>query len=142
MNKANLKKILNVLIESIDDKRVLYNLEKDVFPYVVKNRTKKKDNEEDDLTEEQKLQLEEGLRDIEEGNTFTLDEFNDHMEKLYPGFKAQIKKRREKEEKNIKKSSGRKLKKKLHKRIEKIKSKYVLNVLLNDIMPDSLNKEY
>lgn len=42
MDKTNLKKILMVLVEGISDKRVLYNLEKDVFPYVIKHRSKKK----------------------------------------------------------------------------------------------------
>lgn len=138
MNKTNLKKVLNALVDSITDKQVLYDLEKDVFPYVIKNRTKKKDNEESELTEEQKLELEESLREADNGNTITMEEFEDEMEKLHPGFKARIKKSREKKEKKIKKSSRGKLRKKLHSRIDRIKSKYVLNVLLNDIMPDSL----
>ena len=138
MNKINLKKILHALVESIKEKRTLYNLEKDVFPYVIKNRTKKKDNEELDLTEEQKLRLEKSITEVDARNTITMEEFEEQLEKHHPGFKKKMAKRREKKEKKIRKSSKKKLRKKLHSLIDEIKSKYVLNVFLNDIMPDSL----
>lgn len=138
MNKANLKKILHALVESISDKHTLYHLQKDAFPYVIKNRTKKKDNEELNLTEEQKLRLEEGIRQADAGETITMEEFEEQMEEHHPGYKKMTKKHREKMEKKIRESCKKELKKKLHSRIDKIKSKYVLNVLLNDVMPDSL----
>ncbi|MGN6532186.1 MAG: hypothetical protein ACTHK0_10575 [Ginsengibacter sp.] len=139
MNRKDHKKILHVLIESIKSKSMLYNLEKDAFPYVIKNRTKKKDRQELILTEEQKQELEEAIHQVETGDTLTSEEFEDQMENRYPGFKKRMKKRREEEKKRIDKSSKKKLKKKLHSRIDGINSKYVLNILLTDIMPNCLD---
>lgn len=82
--------------------------------------------------------MESAIRDVEAGKTITMKDFEKELEKLHPGHKDRMKKQREKEAKKIKNSSRKRLKKKLHKQIDGIKSKYILKILLNDIMPDSL----
>ena len=135
MKKAELKKILHAMIDSLDDKHILYDLEKDIFPYVIKYRTKKMDEADDDLTEEQIKQLDETIRQADAGETITLKEVKKSFAKWLPDDDKQKKK----EEKKISKISKKKLRKKLHALIDGIDSKYVLNVLLDDIMPDALN---
>ena len=135
MKKAELKKILHAMIDSLDDKHTLYDLEKDIFPYVINYRTKKMDEADDDLTEEQIKQLDETIRQADAGETITLKEVKKSFAKWLPDDDKQKKK----EEKKISKISRKKLRKKLHALIDGIDSKYVLNVLLDDIMPDALN---
>ena len=135
MKKAELKKILHAMVNSLKDKHILYDLEKDVFPYVIKYRTKKMDKADDDLTEEQILQLDESIRQADAREMITLKEFKKSFAEWLPDEKKQKKK----EEKKISKISKKKLRKKLHLLIDKIDRKYVLNVLLDDIMPDALN---
>lgn len=135
MKKAELKKILNAMIDSLNDKHVLYDLEKDIFPYVINYRTKKMDEADDDLTEDQIKQLDETIRQADAGETITLKEVKKSFAKWLPDENKQ----KEKEEKKISKISKKKLRKKLHALIDGIDSKYVLNVLLDDIMPDALN---
>jgi hypothetical protein len=135
MKKAELKKILHAMIDSLDDKHVLYDLEKNVFPYVIKYRTKEMDAADDDLTEEQILQLDETIRHPDAGETITLKE----VKKSFARWLPDEDKQKQKEEKKISNISRKKLKKKLHARIDEIDSKYVLNVLIDDIMPDALN---
>ena len=62
MKKAELKRILHSMIESLTDKHVLYDLKEDIFPYVIKYRTKKMDKADDDLSEEQIMKLDETIR--------------------------------------------------------------------------------
>ena len=138
MNKKNLKKILVNSVDGISNKRMLYCLENSFFPSEIKRHTKEK-AQADNLSEEQKLESEETIQDSEAENTIVIGKFSEEFEKLYPDFKDQVKKRREKDAKKIKNISRKKLKKKLNKRIDGIKSKYVLKALVNDFMPDSLN---
>ena len=135
MKKAELRKLLHAMINSLDDKHVLYDLEKDIFPYVINFRTKKMDKADDDLTEEQSIQLDETIRQADAGETITLKEVKKSFAKWIPDDDKQKKK----EEKKISKTSRKKLRKKLHAIIDGIDSKYVLNVFLDDIMPDALN---
>jgi hypothetical protein len=135
MKKAELKKILHAMIDSLDDKHVLYDLEKDIFPYVINYRTKKMDEADDDLTEEQIVQLDETIRQPDSGETVTLKE----VKKSFARWLPDDDKQRIKEEKKISKTSKKKLRKKLHALIDGIDSKYLLNVFLDDIMPDALN---
>ena len=123
------------MIDSLDDQHVLYDLEKNVFPYVIKYRTKEMDAADDDLTEEQIQQLDETIRHPDEGETITLKE----VKKSFARWLPDEDKQKRKEEKKISNISRKKLKKKLHARIDEIDSKYVLNVLVDDIMPDALN---
>jgi hypothetical protein len=135
MKKAELKRLLHAMINSLDDKHVLYDLEKDIFPYVINYRTKKMDEADDDLTEEQIIQLDETIRQPDAGETITLKEVKKSFAKWLPDDDKQ----KIKEEKKISKTSKKKLRKKLHACVDEIDSKYVLNVLLDDIMPDALN---
>jgi ABC-type phosphate transport system auxiliary subunit len=135
MKKAELKKILHAMIDSLTDKRILYDLEKDVFPYVIKYRTKKMDEADDDLTEEQIIQLDETFSQADAGETITLKE----VKKSFAGWLPDDDKQKKKEEKKILEISKKKLRNKLHSLIDEIDNKYVLNVLLDDIMPDALN---
>jgi vacuolar-type H+-ATPase subunit H len=135
MKKAELRKVLHAMVNSLDDKHVLYDLEKDIFPYVINFRTKKMDKADDELTEEQSMQLDETIRQADAGETITLKEVKKSFAKWIP----EDDKQKRKEEKKISKTSRKKLRKKLHALIDGIDSKYVLNVLLDDIMPDALN---
>ena len=135
MKKAELKRILHAMIDSLNDKHTLYDLEEYIFPYVIEFRSKKMDEADDDLSEEQIKQLDETIRkaDTEEAITF-----KEAKKSFAKGLPNEIK-QKEKEEKKISKTSKKKLRKNLHEFIDGIKSKYLLNVLLDDIMPDALN---
>ena len=135
MKKEELKKILHAMIDSLKDKYILYDLKKNIFPYVIKYRTKKMDKADDDLTEEQIKQLDEAIRQADAGETITLKEFKKSFARWLPD---ENKQKRE-EEKKISKNSKKKLRKELHALTDEIDSRYVLNVLLDDIMPDALN---
>ena len=135
MKKAELKKLLHSMIDSLDDKHTLYDLEKNIFPYVINYRTKKRDKADDDLTEQQISQLDETIRYADPGETITLKQVKKSFAKWLPKNERQT----IKEEKKISKVSKKKLRKKLHSLINGIDNKYVLNVLLDDIMPDALN---
>ena len=135
MKKAELKKILHAMIDSLTDKHVLYDLENDIFPYVINYRSKKMDEADDDLTDEQIKQLDETIRQADSGETITLKEVKKSFARWLPDEDKQKKTGKKK----ISKNSKKKLRKKLHMLIDEIDSKYVLNVLLDDIMPDALN---
>jgi hypothetical protein len=77
--KEELKQKLYKLIDSIEDEHVLNVLNEDVVPYVIENRTKEK--VDDDLTEEQSKQLEEAIKEAEEGKTMSMEEFKQRMSK-------------------------------------------------------------
>ena len=123
------------MIDSLTDKRILYDLKVNVFPYVINYRTKKMDKADDDLTEEQIIQLDETVRHRDTEEAITLKEVKKSFAKGLPDEYRQKKK----EEKKISKDSKKKLRKKLHELIDGIDSKYLLNVLLDDVMPDALN---
>ncbi|MEP6952211.1 MAG: hypothetical protein ABI863_23170 [Ginsengibacter sp.] len=135
MKKAELRRILHAMIDSLNDKHTLYDLEKDIFPYVINYRTKKMDEADDDLTDEQIKQLDETIRQADAGETITLKEVKKSFAKWLPDEDE----RKKKEDKKILKTSKKKLRKKLHELIDGINSKYLLNVFLDDIMPDALN---
>jgi hypothetical protein len=134
MKKAKLKKILHAMIDSLGDKYILYDLKENIFPYVIKYRTKKMDRADDDLTEEQIKQLDETIRQPDAGETVTLKEVKKSFARWLPDENKQKKK-----EKKISNISRKKLRKKLHALIDGINSRYLLNVFLDDIMPDALN---
>jgi hypothetical protein len=134
MKKEKLKMILHAMIDILDDKYILYDLKEYIFPYVIKYRTKKMDEADDDLTEEQVIELDETIRQPDAEETVTLKEVKKSFAGWLPG-----EHNKEKEEKKISKNSKKKLRKKLHTLIDSIESKYLLNVLLDDIMPDALN---
>lgn len=76
--KEELKQKLYKLIDSIEDEHVLNVLNEDIVPYVIENRTKEKD-EEDDLTEEQLKELDEAIQEIERGETISWEELKKEM---------------------------------------------------------------
>ena len=137
MKKAEIKKILHAMVNSIGDKHVLYHLKENTLPYVIKYRTKKMDKANDDLTEEQIKQLDESIRHAEAGErkAISMKDVKKSFERWLPDEKKQKKK----EEKQISKISKKKLREELHELINGIDSKYVLNVLLDDILPDAIN---
>ena len=80
-------------------------------------------------------QLDETFSQADAGETITLKE----VEKSFARWLPDDDKQNEKEEKKISKISKKKLRKKLHILIDGIDNKYVLNILVDDIMPDALN---
>jgi hypothetical protein len=84
-NQEELKKKLHELIDSIDDEHTLSVLNEDVVPYVIENRTKEADEEadeaEDNLTEEQLKELDQAIKEADEGKTISYEEFKRRMSK-------------------------------------------------------------
>jgi len=122
------------MIDSLADKHMLYDLGKDIFPYVINYRTKKIDKADNNLSEAQIIELDETISNADTDGS-TLKEVEKSFAKWLPGDSKQ----NIRTEKKISATSKKKLKKKLHRLVEDIDSKYVLKVLLNDIMPDALN---
>ena len=133
MKKAKLKKILHAMIDILDDKYILYDLKENIFPYIIKYRTKKSDKADNDLTEEQIIQLDKTTSQ-QDAETITMNEVKKSFAEWVPD-----EKKKAKQQKKILNTSKNKLRKKLHKLIDSINSKYLLNVLLDDIMPDALD---
>lgn len=77
-SKEELKKALHNLIDSIEDEHVLNVLNEDIMPYVIKNRTKGIDAE-DDLTEKQLSELDEAFKEMEAGEYATMADFRKAM---------------------------------------------------------------
>ena len=73
-SKEEIKAELHKKIDSIDDEYTLNVLNEDIVPYVIENRTKEKE-EEDDLTDEQWEKLKEAIQQVKDGKTITLEEF-------------------------------------------------------------------
>ena len=78
-NKEELKKKLHELIDGIDDEHILNVLNEEVVPYVIENRTKELDDEEDELTEDQEKKLEQAIKEADEGKTISHEEFKRRM---------------------------------------------------------------
>lgn len=82
-NQEELKKKLHELIDSIDDEHTLSVLNEDIVPYVIENRTKEADEEadevEENLTEEQIKDLENSIKEADEGKTMSYEEFKKRM---------------------------------------------------------------
>src|SRR5450432_2446099 len=116
MKKAELKKIIHAMIDSLNDKHVLYDLEEYIFPYVIGFRSKKMDEADDDLSEEQIKQLDETIRQVDTEESITFKEVRKSFAKWLPNDIKQ----NEREEKKISKTSKKKLRKKLHALIDGI----------------------
>lgn len=81
-SKKKLKKQLHKMIDLIDDKHVLNVLNEDIVPYVIENRTKEKDEEDDfELTPEQEKELEEAIKEADAGETISWEEFKQATER-------------------------------------------------------------
>lgn len=74
-SKEELKAELHKKIDSIEDEHTLNLLNDDIVPYAIENRTKQKDEEDEDLTEEQEKELDEAILQAENGETISWDEF-------------------------------------------------------------------
>jgi hypothetical protein len=86
--KEELKQKLYKLIDSIEDEHVLNVLNDDVVPYVIENRTKELDDEEEDLTEEQLKELDEAIEEADRGETISEEEFYKNMEEWIAKLKS------------------------------------------------------
>lgn len=126
---------MHEMIDTLDNKYVLYDLKENIFPYVIEFRSKKTDKDDDDLTEKQIIRLDEMISKPDDHQAVTLSEVKSSFAKWLPDEYTQLKR-----EKKIARASKKKLKEKLHKIIDGIKSKYLLAVLLDEIMPDALSK--
>ena len=73
-SKIEIKAELHKKIDSIDDEYTLNVLNEDIVPYVIENRTKEKDDE-DDLTDEQWEELEEAIQQVKDGKTISWEEY-------------------------------------------------------------------
>jgi hypothetical protein len=135
MKKKKVREILHEMVDSLENKYILYDLKKNIFPYVIKYRSKKTDKDDDDLTVNQIKRLDEMISRPDDQEALTLNEVKKRFVKCLPDEDTQLKR-----EKKISKASKKKLKEKLHKILDDIKSKYLLTVLLDEIMPDALNK--
>ena len=82
-NQEELKRKLHELIDSIEDEHTLSVLHEDIVPYVIENRTKEADKEadevEENLTEEQIKDLEDSIKQADEGKTMSYEEFKKRM---------------------------------------------------------------
>jgi hypothetical protein len=74
-SKDEIKAELHKKIDSIEDEHTLNLLNDDIVPYAIENRTKDKDEEDEDLTEEQEKELDEAIRQGENGETISWEEF-------------------------------------------------------------------
>ena len=74
-SKEELKAELYKKIDSIEDEHTLNLLNDDIVPYAIENRTKDKDEADDDLSDEQEKELDEAIRQADKGETVSWEEF-------------------------------------------------------------------
>ena len=74
-SKEEIKAELHKKIDSIDDEHTLHVLNDDIVPYAIENRTREKDEEDDELTPEQERRLDEAIKQADNGETVTWEEF-------------------------------------------------------------------
>ena len=74
-SKEEIKAELHRKIDAIDDEYTLNVLNDDIVPYAIENRTKVKDEEDEELTEDQKKELDEAIRQTENGEIVSWEEF-------------------------------------------------------------------
>lgn len=72
-SKEELKNELHKLIDAIEDEHTLNVLNEDVVPYIISSRTKELDEEE--LSIDERDEIEEALRQIKAGETVTDEEY-------------------------------------------------------------------
>ena len=73
-SSKEIKKELHEYIDGIDDEETLWIVHEDMVDYL-----KKGVKEDDELTNEQELQLEEAIRQADAGETMSLEEFKKKM---------------------------------------------------------------
>jgi hypothetical protein len=74
-SKEEIKAELHKKIDSIDDEHTLQVLNEDIVPYAIENRTKEKDEEEENLTPDEEKELDEAIRQADNGETISWEEF-------------------------------------------------------------------
>jgi hypothetical protein len=77
-SKETLKKELHKLIESIDDEKLLDELNEEIIPYLTKAQQQVAGHNSD-LTREQFEEPEEGFREMESGKYATMADFKNAM---------------------------------------------------------------
>jgi methionine salvage enolase-phosphatase E1 len=70
-SKEELKKELHLLIDKIDDDAILNVLMEDIVPYAVKRKV----DILDELSEEQQKDLELSIKESENGDNYSMEEF-------------------------------------------------------------------
>jgi hypothetical protein len=92
-NKEELKKKLHGLIDGIEDEQILKVLNEDVIAYMVTtideepNEDEDEDEDKDELTEEQLKQLNDAIKEADEGKTISNEEFKKRMARWLPNIK-------------------------------------------------------
>jgi phage terminase small subunit len=79
--KEELKEQLYKLIDSIDDEQVLLVLNEEVVPYVVEGKGP-------ELSGEQLHELDEAIKEADEGNTISYQEFKKNMDEWVTKLKS------------------------------------------------------
>ena len=74
-SKEEIKAELHKKIDGTEDAHTLQVLNDDIVPYAIENHTKDKDEEDEELTEEQEQELDEAIREVENGETVGREEF-------------------------------------------------------------------
>lgn len=74
-SKEEIKAELHKKIDDIEDEHTLNVLNDDIVPYAIENRTKDKDEEGEELTEEQEKDLDEAIKQVENGEIISWEEF-------------------------------------------------------------------
>jgi hypothetical protein len=72
-SKQQIKEELHKLIDSMEDEHALNILNEDVVPYIIENRTKEQDKD-DEFTTEQEEELDEAIRQADKGEVISWDE--------------------------------------------------------------------
>ena len=78
-SKEKLKKKLHKLIDSIDDEHVLNVLNDNIIPYIIENRSKERDESEDDLSDKELVEMEKAFEEMEAGEYATMADFKKAM---------------------------------------------------------------
>jgi hypothetical protein len=73
-SKAQLKEELHNLIDGIEDEDILNTLNDDVVPYLIYDKAKGVDNEEE-MSEEEASELNQAIKEADAGEVISLDEF-------------------------------------------------------------------
>jgi hypothetical protein len=82
-----LKEELHSKIENIDDESALQMLNEDIVPYIV-NRSKGENAEEDNLTSAELEELEEAIKEADNGETISFEQFKERMDTWRSAYKS------------------------------------------------------
>ena len=74
-SKEEIKAELHQKIDNIEDEHILNVLNEDIVPYAAKNRSKKNDEEVDNLTADEEKELDEAINEVNNGETVSWNQF-------------------------------------------------------------------